>query len=238
MRLENSLAALVIFTTSASPPLEASGAQQAAMSVSATLAQDVAPSPSTGIADCDEYYAMVSACLSRMCETERALVELELSFSRETLSKVIELKGREAAAEACVQDILKEIQNDPYGCYDSQRAKAGLPTARIRDIRIEPTASSVTISFKSEPATAGDRPWEVAIVPGLEAGVSYQVLSSDNVFVLDTAVERPIAGGEQAGGAPTGTPIVGLDAGMSYCFAIKSPTGEERRGTFTTSVEH
>jgi len=214
----------------------------AAPSMSAILAEDVAP-PSTGVAECDEYYGMASSCLSRMCETEGALAELDLSFSREVLAKVMELKGREAAAEACVHDALKEIQNDPYGCYETQRAKAGLPAARIRAVRVAPSAGSVTISFESDGPPPGAALWEVEIVSNdLEPGVPsvrYQVPSSNGVFVLNTAVERPMpANGGPAQSAPPGGPVFSLEPGMSYCFSIESPTGEERRGTFTTSAGH
>jgi len=195
-----------------------------------------ATAQTTGVRKCDEYYAMVSACLPRMCEAERAVAELELSFSRETLQKVVELKGRAAAAQSCEQDILKEIQDDPYGCYESDRTKAGLPNSVVRDVRVQPAATSVVISFQVVPEKSRDGAWEVAIgSEDQEPQVRY-VVSSAGVFALNTAVDRPVALTGAKGASQAPQPFR-LDPGVSYCFAITSSTGEQRRGSFTTSPE-
>jgi len=196
-----------------------------------------AAAQSTDIRKCDDYYAMVSACLPRMCEAERAVIELELSFSRETLQKVVELKGRAAAAQACEQDILKELQDDPYGCYESDRTKAGLPKSVVRDVRVQPAATSVVISFKVAPERSFDGAWQVAIgSEDQQPQVRYVVSQSAGVFALNTAVDRPVAptGAKEASQAPQ---PFRLDPGVSYCFAITSSTGGQRRGSFTTSPE-
>jgi hypothetical protein len=200
----------------------------------------------TGIAECDQYYAMVAACLPRMCEAERLLVELELSLTREMLPKVVERRGREAAAQGCAKDILKEIEDDPYGCYESQRAKAGMPQPGIRNVRIRPAATNVTISFQSSAAATGDGGsatsagrWEVAISSELlETEARYELAGRDGEFVLNTASEQPVAlpaGAAAAARAPL--PPIELEPDASYCFVIRSPAGEERRGTFATAAE-
>src|SRR5688572_4870118 len=78
----------------------------------------------TGIAECDRYVSMMTACLQKMCEDERMLVELELEFSREALSKVVELRGRDAAAQSCAQDIRRAVEDDPYGCHAARVGQA------------------------------------------------------------------------------------------------------------------
>jgi hypothetical protein len=186
----------------------------------------------TGIPQCDDYYAAVAACLPQMCEAERVLAEVELSFNREILSKVIELKGGAAAAEACAQDLLKEIQADPYGCYQPQRAKAGLPKGWIEDLRVLPAATGVTLSFKLGPQASSNGQSEVAIVSeDLQNEVRYLLAASNGVFTLNTAVDRPAA-------APGESGSFSLEPQSSYCFAIKSADGDERRGSFTTSASH
>jgi hypothetical protein len=190
------------------------------------------PPSATGIPQCDDYYAAIAACLPQMCEAERALVETELSFHQEVLSKTIELKGRAAAAEACAQDLLAELQSDPYGCYEPQRAKPGLPKPPIQDVRVRPTPTSVTISFKISPQKTNNGRSEVAIVAeDLQNEIRYTLAPSDGVFTLNTAVDRPT-------GAPSESGSFRLAPQSSYCFAIKSADGEERRGSFTTSPEH
>jgi hypothetical protein len=188
------------------------------------------PDSATGIPQCDDYYAAVTACLPQMCEAERALVETELSFHQEVLLKTIELKGRAAAADACSQDLQKEIQADPYGCYESERANAGLPKKSIQDVSVRPAATAVAISFKLGPQTSKNGRPEVEIVSeDLQNGVQYVPAASNGVFSLDTAVDRPTAPLGESGGL--------LEPERSYCFAIKSADGEERRGSFTTSAE-
>ncbi len=184
-----------------------------------------ASAQSTGIAKCDQYYAMVSACLPRMCEMERALAEVELSFSRETLQKVIELKGRDAAAQACTTDLADEIKDDPYGCYESERAGAGLPAPSLRGLKVHPAPSSVTVSFDAvQGAAAGD--WELALLSeDMEPRVRYRFARSPAGFVLNTAAATPSDAQEP----------FGLEPGVPYCFAISSPDGTVRRGQFTTS---
>jgi hypothetical protein len=185
--------------------------------------------PTTGIAQCDEYYAAIASCLPQMCGAERSLIETELSFHEEVLSKTIELKGRAAAADACSQDLQKEIQTDPYGCYASQRAKAGLPTTSIHDVNVLPASSAVTISFKLGPQTSKNGRPEVQIASeDLQTEARYLPAESNGAFRLDTAVDRPASpSGESAAFV--------LEPERSYCFAIKSADGQERRGTFTTS---
>jgi hypothetical protein len=80
----------------------------------APMATPQAPSApaSTKIPECVKYEAMVTACLPKMCEEERALAELELSFHRETLAKVVELKGRQAGAQVCAQSLREASELD------------------------------------------------------------------------------------------------------------------------------
>jgi hypothetical protein len=183
-----------------------------------------ASAQSTGIAKCDQYYAMASACLPRMCEMERPLAEAELSFSRETLQKVIELKGRDAAAQACTTDLADAIKDDPYGCYESERANAGLPAPLLRGLKVQPAPSSVTVSFDAVQGAAGD--WELALLSeDLEPQVRYRFARSPAGFVLNTAAATP-------SDAPQ---PFNLEPGVPYCFAISSPDGRVRRGQFTTS---
>ncbi len=190
----------------------------------------------TGVAECDEYVVMASACLPRMCEVERGLSELELSFHREMLAKTFELKGRDEAAKACARDIVELLQDDPYGCYDSDRAKRGMPAAGIQDVQVRPQATSVTISFRAGSPASGEGPWEVAIVvEDLEPLVQYVPTRSGSVFVVDTAGDQPMTPVSDPTGKPSNTPqAFRLDSGVSYCFTIKSSGGEERRGSFTT----
>jgi hypothetical protein len=171
-----------------------------------------------------------------MCAVERELSELELSFHQEILAKLLELKGRDEAAKACAQDIDKLLQEDPYGCYDAERANRGMPAAGIQDVQVRPQATSVTISFQSGSQASGEGPWEVAIaLEDLEPLVQYVPMQSGKAFVLNTAVDRPVTSVSRPTGTPTKLPpAVRLDSGKSYCFAIKSPGGEQRRGTFST----
>jgi hypothetical protein len=172
-----------------------------------------------------------------MCQSERLLTELGLSFHREVLSKTVEIEGRDAAAQGCAQDILKAIKEDSAGCYEASRAKAGLPKPDIQDVRIRPAAASVTISFRSNAGAASQQPWEVAILSEVfEPEAEYLVSSATGEFVLNTAAERPVApksGAAHAPGKPL--PIFWHAPGTTYCFGIRSPAGEERRGTFTTT---
>ena len=183
-----------------------------------------ASAQSTGIAKCDQYYAMVSACFPRMCEMERALAELELSLNRETLEKVIELKGRDAAAQACTTDLADVIKDDPYGCYESERASAGLPAPPLRALKVQPAQSSVTVSFDAAQGAPGD--WELALLSeDMEPQVRYRFARSPAGFVLNTAAATP-------SDAPQ---PYRLEPGVPYCFAISAPDGRVRRGQFTTS---
>ena len=194
------------------------------------------PMTKTGVVECDEYFVMASACLPRMCEVERGLSELELSFHQEILSKMLELKGRDEAAKACAQDVVKLLQDDPYGCFDAERAKRGMPAAGIQDVQVRPQATSVTISFQAGSQASGEGPWEVAIAfEDLEPLVHYVPMRSGKAFVLNTAVDWPMTAVSDPTGKPLSVPqAFRLDSGVSYCFAIKSPGGDQRRGSFTT----
>ena len=60
-------------------------------------------------------------------------------------------------------------------------------------------------------------------------------MRTGNAFVVNTAGDRPVTTVSEATGQPSNTPQpIRLDAGVPYCFTIKSAGGEERRGHFTT----
>jgi hypothetical protein len=66
----------------------------------------------------------------------------------------------------------------------------------------------------------------------------YVLSGADGEFMLDTATDGPAGpriGPTEPSGA--GRPTIRLEPGRSYCFGIRSPAGEERRGTFTTLDE-
>ena len=136
--------------------------------------------------------------------------------------------GRAAAADACSQDLQKEIEADPYGCYESHRAKAGLPKRSIQDVSIRPAATAVTISFKlgAQPSTNEGPEVEIAS-EDLQNEVRYRLAAANGTFTLNTAVDHPTGSSDSA-------PSV-LAPESSYCFAITAPDGQERRGTFTTT---
>ncbi len=183
----------------------------------------------TGIAECDKYVAMVTACMAKMCEDERMIVELELQFSREALSKVVELKGRAAAAQSCGQDIRREVKDDPYGCYAAPAREA----APFRLDHVRPGSTSVAMQFSLVNTTSAD-----VLIGESQEGPShqYRVAGTQGRFVLDTASDRPLPGGSK--------PLqpVALEPGTTYCFAIRAPAGEVnstmlRKGTFTTRAK-
>jgi hypothetical protein len=180
----------------------------------------------TGIAECDRYVSMMTACLQKMCEDERMLVELELEFSREALSKVVELRGRDAAAQSCAQDIRRAVEDDPYGCHGA-RAGDAVP---FRLDHVRPGATSVAMQFSLASATSAD----VFIGESLgDPARQYRVAGTQGRFVLDTTSDKPVV--SSAGAEPPAA----LEPGTTYCFAIRSAAGEVnstllRKGTFTT----
>ncbi len=214
-----------------------------------TAQSDSRAGGNTGIAECDTYVAMVTACLPKMCEDERLLVELELSFHRELTPKVIKLKGRQEAAQGCAQDIREAIRNDPYGCYTSRSAEASASTPAIQRVQVRPAHTSVTMTFTGSGPGSGagapetpskedeDAGWQVIIGTSLtEAPTAvYRLLGRKGQFVLDTATEPPVT---QPGGAAQRQPLR-LKAGTRYCFVINSPAANggveiQRKGIFTT----
>jgi hypothetical protein len=193
-----------------------------------------------GVEACDRYFRMVAECAERMCETEAALVQVELVFSREIIAKIAEDQGAPAASEQCLKDIREAVARDEHGCFDSARAEHGVPPAPVRDVKVSPSETSVRLTFRE--GTAPDAraagatvPWTVVIgVSELEAPAAvYQILAADGVFVLDTASAQPAANPGSAGAEANQGPMV-LEPEATYCYAIRSPAGAERKGTFTT----
>lgn len=185
-----------------------------------------------GIAECDRYAEMVRACLPKMCEEERALREMELGFSLEAIATLVKLKGPEAAARSCAQDIANELQDDEYGCSGESAAGRG---ALIRQLQVRPGDTTVTISFAAAQQAATSV--EVAIAASMmgDPDAVYRIESNGGRFLLDTAVAVPAKSAEAA---PSGAPIR-LEPGTTYCYAIGAP-GEGlqnvlRKGTFTTA---
>ena len=127
------------------------------VSSAATLvARQSGAKPQTGIPECDKYAAMVTACLPKMCEEERALMEMQLGFALEMLPKQVGLKGRQAAAQSCTRDISEAIKNDDYGCYAPRTAGTIAPKSIQLDT-IRPSATSVTLTLSGTgPTTAAD----------------------------------------------------------------------------------
>ena len=156
------------------------------------------------------------------------LAELELQFSRETLEKLIELRGREAAAQSCTQDIRRAVEDDVYGCYAAPSDNA----APFRLDHVRPGPTSVAMQFSLASATSAD----VLIGESLDQSArQYSLTGTQGRFVLDTASARPVA--SPGGAAPPAT----LAPNTTYCFVIRAPSGEVnstllRKGTFTTTA--
>jgi hypothetical protein len=193
----------------------------------APMAARQAPSAaaSAKIQDCVQYEAMVTACLPKMCEQERALAELELSFHRETLAKVVELKGRQAGAQVCAQSLREAAAGDVYGCYATE---AGAQKHPIRLDQVRPTDTGVALTLTSL-GIAPDETARVVIAASImESPTAVYALPRDKgTFVVDTS--SAVAGGGQA---------IRLEPRTTYCFAIESTTGTARKvyrqGVFTT----
>lgn len=235
---------------SGTPAMAVSSPRATAGGAGAVTAQsDSRAGGSTGIPECDTYVAMVTECMQKMCEDERLLVELELSFHRELTPKVVELKGRQEAAQGCAQRIREAIRNDPYGCYTSRSAEAGASTSAIQRVQVRPADTSVTMTFTGSGPGSGARAaetrskeheearWQVFIGTSLtEAATAvYRLLGRKGQFVLDTATERPVT---LPGGAAQRQPIR-LDPETTYCYVINSPAANggveiQRKGIFKT----
>jgi hypothetical protein len=191
--------------------------------------QAPAAGPAGQIPECVKYEAMVNACLPKMCGEERALAEMELSFHRETLAKVVELKGRQEGVQACTRSIRDAIAEDLYGCYT---AAAGAARPSIRLDRLQPAATSVAMTL-SIAGLAANESARLVIAQSIadQPTAVYALPPEKATFVLDTASAAPAAGG--AKGAP-----VGLDPDTEYCFAIETTKGSghevQRKGVFTT----
>jgi len=200
-------------------------------SVTISAADQAAKPPSTGIPECDKYAAMVTACLPKMCEEERMLVELELGFALEMIPKQVELKGRQAAAQTCARDITEAIEKDEYGCYASGTARANAPKS-IRVEKVLPTDTSVTFTFIGNgPATGEEARVVIARSISERPVVSYSLSGWKGTFVLDTASASPAVKG-----APTAP--IRLEPRTTYCFLVESSVGDRtdihRKGIFTT----
>jgi hypothetical protein len=186
---------------------------------------------SAAIPECQKYEAMINACLPKMCEEERALAEMELSFHRETLAKVVELKGRQEGAHACTRSIRDAIADDLYGCY---AAEPGAPTHPIRLDQVRPAATSVSLTLTSAGIAANENA-RLVIAPSISEPPTavYALPREKGTFVIDTSSTTSTGA---RGGAP-GPPIP-LEPRTTYCFVIESETGTARKvyrqGIFTT----
>jgi hypothetical protein len=197
-------------------------------SVAVAARQSAVKPTSTGIAECDRYAAMVTACLPKVCEVDRVVMELDLGFHHELLPTVVKVKGRQEAAKQCAAKIDEAIRDDEYGCYPEA---AGSPRAVLLD-RIQPRATSVTLTFSGNgPADGGDSRLLLLTSIGEPPLASYRLAGWQGPVVVDTASAMPLAGG--AGKAP-----IQLEPGTTYCFVVESSTAtrrdSHRKGVFTT----
>lgn len=188
----------------------------------------VKPKP-TGISECDKYAAMVTACLPKMCEVDRVVVELDLGMQQQFLPDVVKLKGRQEAARQCAREIDEAVKEDLYGCYPSG-AGASVP---VRVDKIQPTESSVTLTLSGSGPPDGElaRLSIFRFVDGLKPIGSYRLAGWNGPVVLDTASALPI--GRGAPPAP-----IRLEPRTEYCFVVESERDgrrrEHRKGIFTT----
>ncbi len=187
---------------------------------------------STGIPECDKYAAMVTACLPKMCEVDRIVVELALGMDQELLPTVVKLKGRQEAARQCAEQIDEAIKDDLYGCY-APKAGAGAPIP-VRLDKIQPTDTSVTLAFSGTGPPPTSEEARLAIYrfnDGKPHAIgSYRLSGWTGQVVLDTASASPVVGGVPR--AP-----VRLEPRTEYCFVVESGTTnrqEHRKGIFTT----
>jgi len=188
---------------------------------------------STGIPECDKYAAMVTACLPKMCEEERLLVELDLGFHHELLPAIVKLDGRQKAASVCAQSIDEAIKEDPYGCYAPKTVGSGAPVS-IRLDSVRPTDTSVTMTFSGTGPAKGEKVRLVITKAISERPIAiYELPGWTGKLVLDTASATPVSEAKAAQTAP-----VRLEPRSTYCFVVQSRTDsrmeEHRKGIFTT----
>jgi hypothetical protein len=190
---------------------------------------------STKIPECDKYDAMVTACLPKMCEEERALAEMDLGFHRELMPATIQHKGRQGAAELCARQIDEAIKDDLYGCYPIKAGAASVPARSIRLDKLSATDTSVVLTLSgTSPTPAAST--EVIILASIaeQPTAIYRLPEWKGQFVLDTASASPISSAK--GGAQN--PPIRLEPRTTYCFVITSSTDRPndvyRKGTFTT----
>ena len=185
----------------------------------------------SGIPECDKYEAIVTACLPKMCMAERAVAELDLELHRQILPTLLQLKGRPAAVQACVEKIDEAIQEDEFGCYSSLSGNKGRPGPAIRVDKVRPTDTGVVMTLRDPGPASNSTKVTIVTVPGEPVTAVYQLPEWKGQFVLDTTSASPTL---KAG---PGKPVT-LDPETPYCFVIQSSngTGKEiyRKGTFTT----
>lgn len=193
--------------------------------------RDAASQAKSGIPECDKYEAMVTACLPRMCEEERMLADLELGLHRETLSRQIELQGRQAATESCARQIREVIKDDTYGCYTAAAgASAAKPPVQLDKLRVTDTSVVLTLSGKGPATPAGTAVFILTSISEPPTAI-YRLPEWKAQFVVDTASASPVKSERDSAQVPP----VRLDPSTTYCFAIgTSTTDVYRKGIFTT----